>query len=125
MQIYKVGGDLEFSITEGKLIRDIELFGKQDPYCKITFKGKEEQTEVASNAGKTPKWTKTFRITVKDLNDDLLIEVFDKGMASDDLIGFCNIKVSSLIINAEPGRPKPSDWFSVFYNNERAGFIKI
>ena len=57
------------------------------------------------------------------IHDDILIEVFDQDLASDDLIGFCSIKVSTLMINAEKG--KVEDWFSVFYNNERVGMLRI
>ena len=80
---------------------------------------------MADSAGKHPKWTNTFRVEVRDVDEDILINVFDKDNYSDDLIGFCSIKVSSLMINAESGRDKPSDWFSIFYNNERAGLIRI
>jgi len=51
------------------------------------------------------------------------VDVFDKNMISDDLIGFSNIKFSSLMINAENGWQ--NDWHSLYYDNQRVGLISL
>ena len=53
----------------------------------------------------------------------MIIHVYDKDdIGSDDLIGFCSIKVSNLLLNAEN---TCSDWHSIFFNNSRAGLLQI
>ena len=52
--------------------------------------------------------------------------MFDKGMMYDTLIGFSCLSISSLLIKAETELDRPfHDWFSVFYQNERVGHLKI
>ena len=61
---------------------------------------------------------------MNDYNENLIIRVFDEQkLTSDSEIGFCCIKFSSFIINAE--NEEQSDWYSIFHNNERAGLLRI
>ena len=43
-------------VKEASLMRDTELFGDMDPYCKILCGGTEVSTQVQLSAGKKPKW---------------------------------------------------------------------
>ena len=55
----------------------------------------------------------------------MIINVYDKdNIGQDDLIGFCCIKVSALLINSN-SENSASDWHSIFFNNSRAGLIHI
>jgi len=86
---------------------------------------------VALSQGKTPKWENVFLIDVLSIHENLFIEVFDQDTAGDDLIGYCSIKVSSLIINASPKPPSGqasqeiSNTFTLFLDNEPAGKLII
>ena len=47
-------------------------------------------------------------------------------MIYDTLIGFATFNLSSLIVNSEISLDQvQTDWFSVFYKNERIGHLKI
>ena len=49
-------GRLTVHVKEASLMRDTELFGDMDPYCKILCGGTEVSTQVQLSAGKKPKW---------------------------------------------------------------------
>lgn len=40
-------------------------------------------------------------------------------------IGFAPVKISALLPNSECAKKEVMDWFSVFYNNERVGHLKL
>ena len=73
---------LKITVVHAKLTKDVDAFGKQDPYCKITYMGTPFKTRVHENGGKNPVWNQTFEIRVGSISDDLLIEVKD-----DDVVG--------------------------------------
>ena len=50
------GGHLHVKVIEARLTRDVETFGKQDPYVKITYMGVPVKTRVHENGGKNPVW---------------------------------------------------------------------
>ena len=45
-------------------------------------------------------------------------------MNGDDLIGQTQIKMSALVVNSNQ-KDGVTDWYSLFYNNERVGLILI
>lgn len=55
MQIYS-SGTLFLTIIEAKLTQDHDLFGKQDPYCKVHHKGILEKTPIHNAGGLEPIW---------------------------------------------------------------------
>ena len=54
------GGLLHINVVQGRLTRDVESFGKQDPYVKIVYLGTRYKTRVHENGGKTPVWNQAF-----------------------------------------------------------------
>ena len=54
------GGLLHINVVQGRLTRDVEAFGKQDPYVKITYQGTKYKTRVHENGGKNPVWNQAF-----------------------------------------------------------------
>lgn len=104
MQKYKNSGKVSITILEAKLIRHSNLFTSLDPYVKFEWDGISYKTETKNNGGKTPYWNERMEppLVLKDINDNLIIRVFDEqSLTADCEIGFCCIKFSSLIINAE------------------------
>lgn len=71
-----------------------------------------------------PLWEYDFQHAFESIHEDILIEVFDQDMGEDDLIGFCQIKVSSLLVNSQDEHGV-TDWYSLFFNNERVGLILL
>ena len=124
MEIYEPKATLEITCRLAKFTRSAEIIGKQDPYVKFTIGEKLYKTDVHEDGGKEPLWEHTFIHTVQNIHEDILIEAFDQDMGEDDLIGFCQIKVSSLMANSDKEKGM-TDWYSLFFNNERVGLLLL
>jgi len=59
------------------LTRDVEMFGKMDPYCKINYREADFKTKVKQNAGKHPVWNENFDIDIQYIGDDITFSVMD------------------------------------------------
>ena len=106
-------GALALTVIEARLTRDTEAFGKMDPYVKISTRQQNFKTAVKSGAGKTPTWNETFNIDVKYIGDDLIMEVFDEDVGSDDKIGESTVKLSAFCVTGGL-----DDWFNIAYRGK-------
>jgi len=87
----------------GKFVKDIEFFGKMDPFIKITLGNELQKTETASNQGKTPVWKNPlkFRLTSQQLSqpDSVVfnIEAFDEDSKNkENFLGSTTYKLSQV-----------------------------
>ena len=113
-------GILTLRPKEGKLVRDTEVFGSMSPYLTITFKGKKFKSKVHDSGGKKPKWTDEFVLEVTDATEEMTLRCWDQDLTTSDAVGFCKVKMSSLIINCGV-----EDWFTIMYDNKPAGEILL
>lgn len=90
---------LKITVVHGKLTKDLETFGKQDPYVKITYMGTPYKTRVHQNGGKNPVWNQTFEFRIGSINDEILVEVKDEDVVGAKMIGKATIKGSAFCIN--------------------------
>lgn len=79
--------------TEALLTHDTEMFSKmvtpaliQDPYCIIKLGQQQKKTRVHDEGGKKPRWNDTLTFA-KSSDTNLKIEVWDKDVIDDDLVG--------------------------------------
>ena len=80
--------------------KDVDTFGKMDPYFIILQGGKQIfRSSVQNNAGKTPRWPDTTSIMV-DPSAQFEIRFFDKDTFIDDAIGTTYIPAAQLL---QPG----------------------
>ena len=107
-------------MIEARLTRDTETFGKMDPYVKISTRQSMFKTKVKNGAGKTPVWNETFNIDVKYVGDDMMIEVFDEDVGSDDKIGEATFKLSALCVGNGM-----DEWFQIAYRGKQAGQVHL
>jgi Ca2+-dependent lipid-binding protein len=58
-------------VIEAKLIRDTEMFGKMDPFVKITYDLSKltYKTRAIDNGGKNVQWNETFTINLKSTTE--------------------------------------------------------
>lgn len=106
-------------IKDAVLTRDVETFGKMDPYVTWQYAGKEWKTTVKSNAGKTPNWNEAFRLPIVDQNDTTHIKFvcWDKEtLGKDREIGEGELMVSDLMDNTP---------INLFYKNTPVGVINL
>ena len=99
MQSSQQGGMLTIKAVHGKLTRDLETFGKQDPYVKITYMGTPYKTRVHENGGKNPVWNQEFTFRIGSTSDDILVECKDDDTIGAKMIGKSTIKASAFCIN--------------------------
>jgi Ca2+-dependent lipid-binding protein len=76
------------------LIRDVETFGKQDPYLIFKINGREYHTKIDKNGGKKPTWNQMVDVKVFDVNDECTLECWDSDEKHDTLIGESKFRVS-------------------------------
>lgn len=114
------GGLLHIVVVQAELTRDVETFGKQDPYVKITYLGTPYKTRVHNDGGKRPVWNQAFDFQIGSISDEIHLEVKDDDVIGAEMIGQATIKASSLCINNGV-----RDWFTVEYKNKSAGKILL
>ena len=80
-------------IFQAKLKKDLDTFGKMDPYCKVKILGPSAKnpewrraikTSVKNGAGMTPVWDQSFNLRNLSSGDTIRIEVWDEDPVSDD-----------------------------------------
>ena len=93
-------GKLTLIIQRAELTRDTEMFGKMDPYVRITFDSKFRKTSVKQEGGKIPIWNEKFVIDVNNYYQNITFKVYDEDPTNDDLVGQVTLTVSELIANS-------------------------
>ena len=82
------GHDWNIIFIKGKLTRNVELLGKQDPYMIFRTNGREYKSKTHDKAGKTPEWNQMFDVKISDVDTcEVDFECWDAGATSDTLIG--------------------------------------
>ena len=82
---------LKITLEKATFLHDADMFGKQDPFVKITCSGITYKTKVIEEGGKNPVWNETFEMTkiMEEVNkgEKLHIRCFDSDGPIDDHIG--------------------------------------
>ncbi|KAG0228019.1 hypothetical protein BGX31_006744 [Mortierella sp. GBA43] len=99
------GSTLTITAHSASVRKDVEMFGKQDPYFRFTFNLNDpksfQKTFVHKNAGKTPIWNQTFTVPW-NREPELYIEIMDDETAgADAVIAFAAIPIQQVF--AAPG----------------------
>ena len=103
-------------MVQAKLTRDIEIFGKQDPYVTMKYGGIKHRTSVHEGGGMEPVWNNEFDIELGSISDDIMLSVKDKEMMGSKLIGSANVKASAFCINNGV-----RDWFTFDFDGKSIG----
>lgn len=88
-----------FLCRNADLVRNTETFGKMDPYVKITCGKKSVKTKYIDEAGQKPVWDATVNLDIEnpDPKAEVLIEVWDKDVTYDDMIGGTKITLNDFL----------------------------
>ncbi|RHY21455.1 hypothetical protein DYB32_009808 [Aphanomyces invadans] len=85
-----VPGMLSIIIMEGRNLKNMELIGKQDPYCKFEHGSTTKRTKTIDKGGTHPYFGEEelcFWITRESWVHDMVVRLFDEDVGSDDFIG--------------------------------------
>lgn len=87
------------TVIEAKLHRDTEIFGKMDPYVRLTDSyGKSVRTKVKEDAGKHAIFNETLTFLIKDGRASLVkLECMDSDTFKDTLIAEGTFPVTGLL----------------------------
>ncbi|KAG0003155.1 hypothetical protein BGZ65_001964 [Modicella reniformis] len=98
------GATLTITAHSANLLKDVETFGKQDPYFRFTLDISDpksfQKTFVHKNAGKTPVWNQTFTVPLNG-EPELYIEIMDDETTADAVIAFAAIPIHQ--VTQQPG----------------------
>ncbi len=114
-------GTLHIRPISAKLLHNTEHFGKMDPYVKIKIGNLMEKTHAAKKQHLEPAWDEelVFKITDETLID---IEVKNKELIHDDLIGTANISLNTWLNSSNFSF---SEWVPLFYKEKDAGSLLL
>ena len=90
------------------------------PYITLVFKQQKMKSKIHYEGGKEPIFGDKFSFDITDASEEIVMRVWDKDMTTSDAVGFCKIKISSLIINNGV-----EDWFDIYFDNKKAGSIQV
>ncbi|OQS04740.1 calmodulin, partial [Thraustotheca clavata] len=83
-------GLLSIILMEGRKLKNMELIGKQDPYCKFEHNGLTKKSKTIEKGGTNPYFGEEeicFWITADSWLHDLSLKCYDEDVGSDDFIG--------------------------------------
>ncbi|CAM9811081.1 unnamed protein product [Heterosigma akashiwo] len=91
-------GQLLFKCVGGKDLKaGIGMFGKADPYAKITIGAQQFTTKHHSGGGKNPEWNEEFVFEIAN-ETEAEIEVLDKDtVGNDKFMGRCKVNIMDWI----------------------------
>lgn len=113
-------------MVEGKLTHDTELIGKMDIYVKFTHNGKTKQTKVLDNIGKNPKWEDTsFDFLINEGLEEIKMEVLDKDVVKDDLVGATFLQVDDLRAGGGSNSWQDIHWKGKLGRTREGGSVNI
>ncbi|MCO5597870.1 hypothetical protein L7F22_051955 [Adiantum nelumboides] len=92
-------GTVEVELVKAHGLKDVESFGKSDPYATVTIGTQKQQSRTVHDGGENPVWNQSFLIEIPDGPQELDITVFDqerRGM--DEKMGTVSIHLSELFV---------------------------
>jgi len=89
-------GVLSFTLEYGKDLKDMDWFGKMDPYAVIKCGTQTVRSKTHIDGGRHPVWAQTFEFNI--INENTVeISVYDEDTLSrDDLIGTASVSLAKL-----------------------------
>jgi len=107
-------GTVKLTLHKAKDLKDVESFGKQDPYVKLNFGEEKAKSKVHQDGGKNPSWEQNFSLSIAESDAVLHLEVWDDNTFKDSFIGQVDIPRASLL------RQKAAVWYTVFNKGKKS-----
>ena len=118
-------GMLVITAYEGRNLKNMELIGKQDPYCKYTLGKKlKKRTRTVKKGGTNPFFNEEeveFWIGPTDWGHPLVFSCLDEDVGSDDLIGGRRFSLMPFFTQTEPTH----DWFEISNKGKPTGEVQL
>jgi stromal membrane-associated protein len=105
-----------------------DVLGKTDAFCEFTLGERKAKSKVFKNS-LNPTWNQTLSLNVRNLNETLILKVYDKDFRSNEFIGQALVPLEDLTHDGQPigfdltlqlrkpnGRPNASVAVELTYN---------
>lgn len=79
-------GKLIIYKIEIELTRNTDILGKMDPYASLQLGNRKYTTETRNDEGMHAVWNVAYEFDLKDAEEILKIDVFDKDALEDDYV---------------------------------------
>ena len=122
-------GYLVITCKEGRNMKNMELLGKQDPYCRVNLGSEKKRSRTIKNGGKNCSFGHEklqFAIGARNWAEDLVFSCLDEDIGSDDLIGSTKFDLLSFMSTAQnaqdlsvEGKTEPLDQFFPIYQGKK------
>lgn len=90
-------GRLDVRVVAARNLADTQWVSKPDPYCIVRVENQKHKTTVKEN-NLNPEWNEVFKFVVSDHQSaQVVVEVWNKNVVSDELMGSYSLSLSSLI----------------------------
>ena len=85
-------------IIEAKEVKSMDINGFSDPYCKMQIIGDRSFSKTTiKNSTLSPYWDETFNFIITNYDTDIFkLELKDKDLVSDNIIGSVDLQISKL-----------------------------
>ncbi|KAI9164625.1 hypothetical protein H9P43_008484 [Blastocladiella emersonii ATCC 22665] len=115
-------GVLEVIVANAQNLRDVEVFGKMDPFVELLLDTQRFRTKTAKNGSKAPAFNETFRFNVIDGCTQLRLDAWDEDTVSNDHIGSCLIPLDVAF-----AKGLHDAWFDIFtpHKHKPAGKVHL
>ncbi|GAX77412.1 hypothetical protein CEUSTIGMA_g4858.t1 [Chlamydomonas eustigma] len=95
-----IEGLLEVTLKHASDLKDVDMLGRQDPYCVITCGQQQHRSKTHTDGGKNPVWNQTFAFPSVTSNMAVKLEFFDENMVLRDVaIGGCKVPLNKVFAN--------------------------
>jgi Ca2+-dependent lipid-binding protein len=90
-------GIINFTVLKAKKLQKKGVFGKADPYTKITLGDQIHKSHTVKN-NQNPEWNYNAKLNIsKDSPDSILVEVFDEDVGKDDAMGIIQVDLQDIV----------------------------
>ena len=127
-------GYLVITCKEGRNMKNMELLGKQDPYCRFTLGNEKKRSSTIKNGGKNCSFGHEqvhFAIGPRNWAEDFTFACLDEDIGSDDLIGskrfdllsFMSVAKNSRELGREGRTEAFDEFFPIYQGKKQSGEV--
>ncbi|XP_035824679.1 E3 ubiquitin-protein ligase RSP5 [Aplysia californica] len=111
---------VQLTLLQGKDLVAMDRNGYSDPFCTVSVGGKKVFTTAVKKKTLFPKWNETVTTELSKDCKDMIIDVYDKDMISNDFMGKLALTVEQL---KELSLKGTSDWYTL--DKAKTGKIQL
>jgi hypothetical protein len=89
-------GQVSVKPVRAELYRDMDPFGKMDPYCIVNCGTQQQRSATAKNGGKSPVFYETFIFNLSNNEQLIQFNLYDDDPGKDDYLGGGQINISQI-----------------------------